>query len=180
VAFVERVFELCAQHQVRAFASVVDRDAPRPQGGFLRKDYSYLFERYYYYLDEQRPYHHGLVVFDELEHSRSHILLDQMGWYFKRTATGRLRASRIVPEPFFVHSELSSLIQVADLVAYLIAWVVRVGGMSRPAREELKGLAARVSSLRLRFERERDGQPFPGWSFAIIEDLRPKDERVEP
>jgi hypothetical protein len=45
LALVERVLVLCAQHQVRAFASIVDRDAPRPQGRFLRKDYSYLFER---------------------------------------------------------------------------------------------------------------------------------------
>jgi hypothetical protein len=45
------------------------------------------------------------------------VLIDQLSEYFKRTATGRLRASRIVPEPFFV------------------------------------------------------------WSFAVIDDLRPKDER---
>jgi hypothetical protein len=155
----------------------VDRDAPRPQGRFLRKDYSYLFERYFYFLDEQPAVHQGLVVFDELEHSRSHLLLDQMGEYFKRTATGRLRASRIVPEPFFVHSELSSLIQVADLVAYLVAWGVRVGGMTRGAREELKPLASLVCDLRHKANRDRDGQPFYVWSFAVIDDLRPKDEQ---
>lgn len=100
-----------------------------------------------------------------------------MSEYFKQTAKGRLRASRIVPEPFFVHSELSSLVQVSDLVAYLVAWGVRVGGMNRPAREELKPLASLVCDLRHKANRDRDRQPFYVWSFSVIDDLRPKDER---
>jgi hypothetical protein len=54
IAFVERVLELCGQCGVKAFASIVPRDAPRPEGEYLRKDYSYLFERFYYFLEEQR------------------------------------------------------------------------------------------------------------------------------
>ncbi|MBI4700964.1 MAG: DUF3800 domain-containing protein [Deltaproteobacteria bacterium] len=177
LSFVERVLELCAQHQVRLFASIVDRDAPRPEGDFLRKDYAYLFERFFYFLDDRGAYQQGVVVFDKLERSRSHILVDQMARYFLDTAKGRMRASRIVPEPFFVHSNLTTLIQVADLVAYLVAWGVRVGGLSRPARGELEGLAEAVCELRYRAERERGGQPFAIWSFAIIDDLRPREER---
>jgi hypothetical protein len=173
IAFVGRVLELCAQHQARAFASIVDRDAPDTDGDFLRKDYSYLFERFFYFLEERAEHHQGLVVFDELEHSKSHILIDQMDRYFQHTVTGRLRASRIVPEPFFVHSELTSLVQVADLLAYIISWGVRVATMARPARSELAELAAAVLSLRYT---QRNNE-HTVWGFAVIDDLRPRDEK---
>jgi hypothetical protein len=176
IAFVENILELCGQYRVRVFASVVDRDAPRPHGDFLRKDYAYLFERFFYFLDEQPAHQLGLVVFDELERALCHILVDQMGRYFRETAKGRMRAARVIPEPFFVHSHLTTAIQVADIVAYLIAWGVRVGGMTRPARAELSRLADRVSQLRYRTI--RDGEHIT-WGIAVIDDLRPRDERSE-
>lgn len=52
LAFVQALLTICAQHGVRAFASVVD-DGPRPTSDFLRKDYSYLFERFFYFLESQ-------------------------------------------------------------------------------------------------------------------------------
>jgi len=179
VAYVQRVLELCGQHQVRLFASIVDRSAPYPASGFLRKDYAYLFERFYYFLDEQPPFHQGLVVFDELERSRSHILVNQMEKYFKETAKGRLRASRVIPEPLFVHSDLTTMIRVADYIAYIIAWGVRVGPMGRPSRRELASLGQAVCALRHRAVRNHQGSPFVVWSFAVIDDLRPRDEREE-
>ena len=57
---------------------------------------------------------------------QAHLLLDQMGAYFRRTSTGRMRAGRIVPEPFFVHSDLTTGILVADLAAYILSWNVRL------------------------------------------------------
>jgi hypothetical protein len=178
IALVERLLELCARYRMFAFASIVDRDAPRPQGDFLRKDYAYLFERYFYFLEDRGADALGLVVFDELERTQCHILLDQMSRYFQDTAPGRLRAARVIPEPFFVHSELTTAIQVADLIAYTVAWGVRVGGMSRPARVELSALAAAVCGLRYRATREVAGNlAFNIWSFKVINDLRPRDER---
>lgn len=177
VSFVERLLELCARYRMFAFASIVDRDAPRPQGDFLRKDYAYLFERYFYYLEDRGAEALGLVVFDELERTQCHILLDQMSRYFQNTAPGRRRAARVIPEPFFVHSELTTAIQVADLVAYIVAWGVRVGEMKHPAREELGTLANAVCGLRYRTTRDMGGRPFGIWSFAVIDDLRPREER---
>ncbi len=81
------------------FASVVDLDAPRSRRDFLRKDYAYLFERYYFLEDQDAL---GLVVFDELERTRSHLLVDQMARYFGHEGRGEVRAGRVVPEPFFV------------------------------------------------------------------------------
>jgi hypothetical protein len=177
LAFVARLLELCAKHEATAFASIVEPSAPKPAGGFLRKDYAYLFERYYYFLDGCLDSPQGLVVFDELDRSRCHLLVDQMAHYFHSTAKGRQRASRIVPEPFFVHSELTTLVQLADIVAYVISWGVRFGPLGHSRREELAGLASAVCRLRYLANRKRDGQLFNVWSFAYIDDLRPREER---
>jgi len=139
---------------------------------FLRKDYAYLFERYFYFLEEQKQ-GIGLVVFDELDRSQCHLLLDQMGRYFRETVTGRMRASRVIPEPFFVHSEMTTAIQIADIIAYIVAWGVRVGNMTKPARTELLALADQVCQLRYCTRQEN----FMVWSFAVIDDLRSRDEK---
>ncbi|MBA1147490.1 DUF3800 domain-containing protein [Ectothiorhodospiraceae bacterium WFHF3C12] len=178
IAFVEHLIELCARYRARAFASIVDPDAPKPAGNFLRKDYAYLFERYFYFLDEQPGDGVGLVVFDELEKSQSHILVDQMGHYFRETAKGRMRAARVIPEPFFVHSHLTTAIQLADIVAYVVSWGVRFGRMEKWRREELAVLAARILDLRHRAYRGDGDNAQPVWSFAYLDDLRPREERV--
>ncbi|MFN0145202.1 MAG: DUF3800 domain-containing protein [Dehalococcoidia bacterium] len=179
LAFAQRVLELCGVHGVRLFASIVKPLAPRPTSAGLRKDYGYLFERFFYWVDEQPNFERGLVVFDELERSQSHVLVGQMSAYFRETATGVQRSGRIVPEPFFVHSDLTTGIRVADLVAYLLVWNVRVGDMSAPQRQELSDLGRLVLQLRHRATVARPGYPdgFSVWSFAVIDDLRTRDER---
>ena len=66
----------------------------------LRKDYVYLFERYFYLLESLPPRDRGLVVFDEMEKSQSHVLIQQMAQYFLRHADGSVskfsRGSRAV------------------------------------------------------------------------------------
>lgn len=179
--FVERALVLCARFRVRAFASIVPREAPRvspDSGGFLRKDYAYLFERFFYFVEDMSREGQGLIVFDELERSQSHILIEQMARYFQLSLKGRTRAARIVPEPFFVHSHLTTGIQLADLVAYVIAWSVRVGGMSAPARPELDPFGRLVLDLRHRTVREMGDNPnFVVWSYAVINDLRPAERQ---
>jgi hypothetical protein len=173
LAFVRRVLELCASHDVRAFASIVPRAAPRPGSGFLRKDYSYLFQRFFYFLEDRSPHELGLVIFDELERFLCHLLIDQMARYFQHTETGKSRAVRVIPEPFFVHSHLTTAIQVADLVAYITSWGVRLRSMSEQRRTELADLADTVWGLR--HETRREGRSFG--SFVVIQDLRPLAER---
>ncbi len=179
IAFCKRVLELCAAHSVRFFASIVHPKAPTPVGTGLRKDYAYLFERFFYFVDDQALHERGLVVFDELERSRAHLLVDQMAAYFRQTQTGRMRSGRILPEPFFVHSDLTTGTQVADLVAYVISWNVRVSRMRARRREELDEFGRMVLNLRYRATVAHPGYPqgFNVWSFAVIDDLRPRDER---
>jgi len=177
IDFVNATLDLCSSYRATAFASIVDCAAPKPEGNILRKDYSYLFERYYSFLEYKAVDSMGLVVFDELDRAQAHILVDQIGYYFRETTKGQERASRIIPEPFFVHSDLTTAIQLADLVAYIVAWGVRIGNMGRPARPELRPLADKVCELRFRALRDEGGTYRPLWSFAVIDDLRPREER---
>ncbi len=178
IAYVSEALEICARFRCRAFASLIPHDAPRSMGGdFLRKDYSYLFERFFYFLEDSDREALGLVVFDELERVQSHLLIEQMNRYFQDTWKGRTRASQIIPEPFFVHSELTTGVQIAALVAYIISWGFRLPEMDEPARPELGELVDRVCQIRHRAVRERMGNPnFVIWSFALINDLRAREE----
>jgi len=170
---------IATRFRCRCFASIIDRDAPRPAANYLRKDYAYLFERFFYFLEDSGGEDLGVIVFDELEKSSSHILLDQMHRYFRETAKGRQRSSRIVPEAFFVHSDLTTGIQLADLAAYIVSWGVRLQSMSRPARPELGEYGRLVLQLRHSSAREVGENPaFRIWSFAIIDDLRARIEQV--
>jgi hypothetical protein len=176
IAYVEDALRLAARFNCRAFASIAPKDAPRPAGSFLRKDYSYLFERFYFLLREQAGSPLGVVVFDELERSQSHLLIDQMEQYFMETAKGRARRSRIIPEPFFVHSHLTTGVHLVDLIAYVISWGVRERGMTVPAREELAPIAE--AALALRYNMKVGSRHV--WAFNVLTDLRPRVERGEP
>lgn len=181
IAFVAAVLEACAQYRVRAFASIVDKSAPKPAGDLLRKDYAYLLERYFYFL-EDHPGQMGLVIFDELEKSQCHLLVDQLHRYFLETTKGKVRSATVIPEPFFVHSDLTTAVQVADLIAYITAWGVKVHTMDQPRRSELETLADLVCQLRHRavLENIEGHEKFNVWSFALIDDLRPRHQRTPP
>jgi len=178
--YVREALVLASRYRCKCFATIVDRDAPRPVANYLRKDYAYLFERFYYFLEDLAGEHSGILVLDEREKSSCHLLLDQMQRYFRETATGRQRASRIIPDPFFVHSDLTTGIQIADLTAYIISWGVRMAGMDRPARMELAEYARQILDLRHSSSRQVGLNPvFRVWSFKVIDDLRARVEQLE-
>jgi len=80
----------------------------------------------------------------------------------------------------FVHSELTTSVQLADLAAYIIAWNVRLGRMARDRREEMDVLGETVLSLRYRAVREVGDNPrFSIWSITVIDDLRPFQEKLD-
>ena len=181
LAYVREVFEICAGFRCRVFATVVtDPTAGNHTTDYLRKDYSYLFERFFYFLEDVNPSASGIIVFDELEKSKSHILLNQMDRYFKLTDKGRQRSGRIIPEPFFVHSDLTTGIQIADLVAYIILWGFRTKEMVAPVREELGDYERFVRQLRYRTSREiKDNPEFIIWSICVIRGFSAKDSTDE-
>ena len=174
LAFVHDVLDIAASFSVQVFASVTDPKSPRPEEGKLRKDYVYLFERYFYFLETLPPRERGLVVFDELEKSQAHVLLQQMASYFLGTQTGRYRSSRIVPEPFFVHSDLTTGVFLADLAAYIIGWAWRLHRMTQPSRAELQPYAQKIHDMQFHGEKPKaSGEGvWPLHSITYIEDLR--------
>lgn len=158
-------------------AAMIPKSAPRTEGDFLRKDYAFIFERYFYLLEDNDD-EAGLIVFDELERSQSHLLVDQMHRYFLHSGRGSERARLVVPEPFFVHSELTTGVQVADLVAYTIAWAVRLTGQEEPGRPELAEMARLTLNLRYDTRRDLPRRPrFRIYGIARINDLRPLNEQ---
>jgi hypothetical protein len=177
--YVHAVLDIAASFSVQVFASLVDQNAPRPAPGVLRKDYVYLFERYFFYLETLPPRERGLVVFDELEKSQAHGLLQQMAAYFLGTQTGQYRSSRIVPEPFFVHSDLTTGVFLADLTAYILGWGWRLNRMTAPARRELQPYAAKLHDMQFHGEKPKpDGSGV--WQLhgiTFIDDLRGQAER---
>ena len=181
--YVGSVLDACHEAGARIFASVIEKDAPRSTLDGLRKDYAYLFERFFYFLEDRETRNpsseQGIVVFDELEKSQSHMLIGQVHAYFAGTATGRARSRLIIPEPFFVHSDLTTGIQLADIVAYLVSWGYRGMNMNKPARDELAPFVNRIRKMTYHAKRQRKGRPdFGIQSIAHIRDLRTQNERA--
>lgn len=168
--YVTQLLELCHQFRCKVFASIVhDHHTLPDEDHMLRKDYVYLFERFYYFLEDKQDEHQGIVVFDELDKSASHLVLDQMEKYFKRTRKGRIRSSLIIPEPFFVHSDLTTGIQIVDFMAYILSWNFRSGKLDKACRRELDPLLNIIKPLRYRTFREiDDGEEYEIWSISVV------------
>lgn len=174
IAYCGHALKTCERFGCVAFASIIPNDVERPERGHLRKDYSYLFERFYHMLNAKQEQSIGIVVFDETEKTTSQFLVNQMEDYFIKTAKGRLRSRLIVPEPLFVHSDLTTMVQMADLIAYVLCWGVRLRNMNAPAREELWSLGGDVLNLRYHASTPRR---YDTWGFTVIRDLFGGEER---
>ena len=185
--FVDKVIDKADDFGAKIFASVVDKAAARAQKDVLGKDFTYLFERYFHFLETLPSHERGLVVFDELEKSRAQKLVQQMASYFLGTAVGQFRSSKIIPEPFFVHSELTTGVFLADLAAYIIGWGWRRGKMDQPCRQELKPYAQKLNAMQFKGVKpdvNDEKKDWPLYGITYIEDLRAKSDRdledIEP
>lgn len=149
LAFVTEILDIAGRHGVKFVAAIVDAAAPLSQRDhWLGKDMLCLMERYYEILDTRRPSHHGLIVCDEIEKSKSKQLVQRMARYFLGSDKGSKYSSLIVPEPFFVHSELTTGVLLADLAAYLLSWGWRLPEMTEPARPELRRYITQLENMR--------------------------------
>lgn len=155
--YTRRLLQICSRFRTKVFAAITSdpiRHTDNSSDGFLRRDYVYFFERIYYYLEDKKQEDQGIIVFDELEKSESHILINELENYFKKTVKGQQRANLIIPEPFFVHSDLTTGIQIADILAYVISWGFRLNGMTSPKRDELAEFVELIKPLRYKTIRE--------------------------
>lgn len=158
--YVRGLLKICNQFRIKIFAAISSnpiRETDDKNDGLLRRDYVFLIERIYYYLDDKNNGDQGMIVFDEIGKSKSHILVSELENYFKKTVNGQLRSNLIIPEPFFVQSDLTTGIQIADIIAYIISWGFRLKGMSEPKREELNEFVDLIKPLRYRSLREING-----------------------
>ncbi len=170
-----RVIELLRSHGAYVFAAAIPCCAA-PLAGYeekeyLRKDQVFLFERYFYFLEQQNET--GLLVFDQTEKKADRRFVRRVERYFTRTATGRFRTSRIVPVPLFVESDMSYGVQVADLCIYAINWGFRLPktGMDAPVREEISSLfGGAIGQLQYHGDGYRDGQTFNTHSIVYVPD----------
>lgn len=178
LAYVGEVFDLCARFRCRFLASIVNKRSALPTDDQIRKDYAYVFERFFYLLDDIKPSPNGLVVGDARQGARSQLLAHQMDLYFRRSVKGRQRAALVVPEPLFVRGDLAAGVTVAGLVAYLTAWAFRTKELTAPERRELSPFRDQVRTLRFRVVRDMGDNPnFVVWGFSVIHDLRMKEDR---
>ena len=79
----------------------------------------------------------------------------------------------IIPEPFFVHSDLTVGVQLADLAANILNWGFRIAGMMiKPSRSELDPLVKILCSMRVLTQRiipAINTEPSDIWSIALID-----------
>ena len=171
IAFAKEVLQIVANFRCKAFASIVSLNFnPADTPEYLRKDFVYLFERYFYFLEDKPEEPSGIIVFDETEKTQSQRLIQQIENYFKKTNKGRTRATLLIPEPLFVHSDLTTGVQIADLIAYVISWAMRLKGMTKPVRPELSILADLIKPLRNRTIREVGDNPeHEIWSITYVQ-----------
>jgi hypothetical protein len=174
--YTHTVLALCKKFGVQVFASIVETTAQRPANAAIRKDVVYLLERFHASLSSQD---HGIIVFDELDVTQSRRMTSLLRQYFSETRMGQQRAQKILPEPFFVHSDLTTLVQVADLVAYCINWGWRLEGKTlKPTRVEIEPFAVMVGEMAFAGHQRKGGKTWPLHGFCHITDLRPSRERT--
>ncbi|MEW6468523.1 MAG: DUF3800 domain-containing protein [Bacteroidota bacterium] len=157
--FVESVLEICSNFRCKIFSTISKepvRDSDDVGDALLRRDYIYLLERFFYFLEDRKEQQFGIIVFDEIEKTKSKLLIGQMDNYFKKTVKGKHRSSLIIPEPFFVHSDLTTGIQIVDIIAYLISWGWKFPNRDEEYRSELSKYLRLV--VPLRNITERDGE----------------------
>jgi len=78
------VFDLLGTVSAQLFACAINRGTRPPSGyiqdDFLRKDHVFLFERFYYFLEEKSQ--HGLIVMDQSEKQLDTAFVKRMEGYF--------------------------------------------------------------------------------------------------
>ena len=173
LTMVRGMFRLLDQHGAVVLASVIPRGMIKPKDfafeDYLRKDHVFLFERYFGLLDARDQ--SGLIVLDETEKTEDRRFMQRLSNYFSKTRTGMYRASRIVPVPLFVASDMSYPVQAADCVIYCINGGFRVQGMDAPVRQEVADESADwLRRLQARVVLTKSGTEFTEYTIKYVPD----------
>lgn len=170
VKMAEQVIALLDSHDARLFAAMIPpikRPANVPTH-LLRKDLVFLLERYFYFLESQREM--GLIVMDGTEKASDRKLIRLLERYFTQSMPGRQRTKHIVPTPFFVESDMTYGVQVADLCIYCLNWGWRLPGMTGRTREEIIPFATAANRVIWHGRGNREGQTFMTHGVTYVPD----------
>ncbi len=169
------VFEILNSHDAVIFGTAIPKGVPKPPSykseEFLRKDFVFLFERFFYFLEFKKE--HGLLILDETDKSEDRRFVQRIERYFRATTTGRHRTSWIVPTPLFVSSDMAYPVQAADLCIYCINWGLRLPqfGMDAVTRTEIENEFSHwLKKLQYHGDAYRDGQVFEQFGIVYVHD----------
>ena len=141
ISMAKHIFALLEKHDAKLFASAIPRGAKMPEGfefkNHLRNDLAYLQERFCNFLEDEKE--NGILVLDQTDKEDDKRFLKDLENYYTKTAEGRKRTKWIVPSALFVDSDMSPLIQAADMCIYCINWGYRVPAwkFKGPQRDEI-------------------------------------------
>jgi hypothetical protein len=169
------IFQLLYEHKAVLIASAIPRDVKRPSTPeaelYLRRDHVFLFERFFYLLEQKKQY--GILVMDEVDKTEDRRFVRRMERYFTKTANGRYRTTWIVPTPFFVSSDMTYAVQAADLCIYCVNWGFRVAniGMTAEKRDEIKdSFGPWLSRLQFHGQGYKNGKVFDLFGICFVPD----------
>jgi hypothetical protein len=171
------IFDILERHQAKVFASAVPKGAGRPDPGtgpsanLLRKDHTFLLERFFYFLEKERQ--RGILVMDEVEEQSDRQFVRRLESYFTGTQNGRQRASWIVPSPFFVASNMALPVQMADVLIYALNFGYRrPGEMEAPARPEIADrFGRRINGLKWKGDGYNGQKTYKSFGIFCVPDL---------
>jgi len=179
ISFVHALFQILKDNDAVIFASAIPKGVKKPsreqadfvRESYLRKDLVYLFERYYYLMEQDNET--GAIVMDQSDEHEDKRMLRRIHEYFTRTGKGQRRSSRIIPAPFFVSSELAYPIQAADICIYCINWGFRLPlrGMNNEHRQEIADdFGGWLAKLQYRETRNFDGEQCSVYGIVHVTD----------
>lgn len=171
------IFEILERYQTKVFASAVPRGAGKPDPAappppdILRKDHVFLLERFFYFLEKERQ--RGILVMDEVEEQADRQFVRKLEKYFNGTLKGRQRASWIVPSPFFVASNMTLPVQMADVLIYALNFGYRrKGEMEAPCREEIASrYGRRIDGLKWKGDGYDGQRTYKSFGIFCVPDL---------
>lgn len=139
----DTILNLLRKYKAHIFACVIEKGVVKPANfeyeDYLRKDHICLMERFAHFLESNRE--DGLLIMDQCEKEYDKKFKKQLANYFSKTIKGQQQAHWIIPEPFFIESDINYLIQVADLCIYAINVGYRLSrAMNAEVRKEVQDL----------------------------------------
>lgn len=127
-------FEQLASRRAVVLAAVIDK---RHLHGHMthetlhKKAYEFLLERIQHYMREFHPKHRALAVMDDTSKQLNRAVAMKHA-FFQRAGNRNVAFTQIVEYPFFVASELSSGVQLADLLAYNVYRAFKAQDLAYP------------------------------------------------